>query len=68
MQFFKNPGIIIRVSIAVGYMLLSIIMLFSPMSATILSKNMKYLFCLLLMAYGIFRCYRAYQLYKELEQ
>ena len=68
MQFFKNPGIIIRASIAIGYILLSILILLSPISTTILSSNTKYLFSALLMAYGIFRCYRAYQLYKETQE
>jgi hypothetical protein len=67
MQFFKNPGIVIRFGIAIGYILLSILILLSPVAKTILSDNMKYLFSTLLFVYGIFRCYRAYQLYKETE-
>lgn len=67
MQIFKNPGIVIRFAIAIGYVLLSILILISPFVKTILSDNMKYLFSALLFAYGIFRCYRAYQLYKEIE-
>jgi hypothetical protein len=68
MSIFKNPGIIIRASIAVGYILLSILIFFSPISTTVLSENMKYAFSALLMAYGIFRSYRAFQLYKNLEE
>ena len=68
MQFLKNPGFIIRIAIAVGYILLSILLLYIPNSSTILSQNMLYLFCALLMAYGIFRLYRAYLLYKETEE
>lgn len=67
MQFLKNPGIIIRVAIAVAYILLGILVIFTPLS-TILSDKMKYVFSILLIAYGIFRCYRAYQLYKDVEE
>lgn len=67
MQFFKNPGIVIRAAIAVAYILLGILVIFTPLSG-VLSDNMKYIFSILLIAYGIFRCYRAYQLYKEIEE
>lgn len=66
MNFLKNPGLVVRFLIAIGYILLSILFFFSPITSETLTKNLKYAFCALLMIYGLYRVYRAYQLYKEL--
>lgn len=66
MSLFKNPGLIIRFAIAIGYILLSISLFFSPITSETLSKNLKFAFCAVLFAYGVFRCYRAYQLFKDI--
>ncbi len=66
MNLFKNPGLVIRFSIAVGYVLLSILLFITPIASESLSENLKLAFCALLFAYGIFRFYRTYQLFKEI--
>ena len=66
MNFFKNPGVVIRLFIAVGYILLSVLLFITPIASETLSRNLKFAFCVLLFAYGVFRLYRAYQLFKEI--
>lgn len=67
MNFLKNPGLLIRAFIAIAYVFLGILILTSPISTEVLSKSLKYIFGVLLMVYGLFRCYRAYQLYNDLK-
>lgn len=67
MNILKNPGLLLRAFIAIAYVILGILIINSPISAEVLSKTLKYCFGVLLIVYGLFRSYRAYQLYNDLK-
>lgn len=65
MKNLKNPGFIIRMAIAAGYIVLAVILLLHPEIINFLSRGMVYAFCTLIIIYGSFRGYRALQLLKN---
>ena len=65
MNAFKNPGFLLRIAIAVGYICMGLLLFFSHKEMQLLSKEWNLALAALLFAYGIFRTFRAYQLYKE---
>lgn len=65
MNRFLNPAFLLRFAIAVGYIILGILLLTMPIIVKLLNKTTQPLFAILLMAYGCFRLYRAYQIVKE---
>ncbi|MFN8236541.1 MAG: hypothetical protein U0T77_00100 [Chitinophagales bacterium] len=65
MEFLKNPGFILRVIIAAGYILLGILLIIHPSALGFLTKDMTRAFSAVLIIYGLFRGYRAYQFYKD---
>ncbi|MFN8295765.1 MAG: hypothetical protein U0T69_06185 [Chitinophagales bacterium] len=67
MNQFLNPAFLLRLAIAIGYLFLGAALLFFPVSIAILNKTTRPLFALLLVAYGLFRLYRAFQILKEEE-
>jgi len=67
MEFIKNPGFILRIIIAAGYILLGILLIFHPSALGFLSKDMTRAFSVVLILYGLFRGYRAYQFYRDEE-
>ncbi|MBP6660225.1 MAG: hypothetical protein KA174_06055 [Chitinophagales bacterium] len=62
---FNNPGFILRIAIAVAYILIGISVFLIKNVSIFSSDILKYAFAALLISYGIFRAYRAFQLYKE---
>lgn len=61
----NNAGFVLRLSIAVAYIIVGISIFFLK-NLNLFSSNMfKYAFAILLISYGIFRTYRAFQFYKE---
>jgi len=67
MNKFFHPAFILRFVIAIGYIVLGILVLFLPISMKLLNKSTQPLFALLLIIYGGFRIYRAFQIIKEEE-
>lgn len=65
MNFLKQPGFILRMSISAGYIILAIYLLVYPTALSFLTKEMTYAFSAVLIIYGLFRAYRAFQQYKE---
>ena len=68
MAFIKNPGFILRISISIGYIMLGIMLSIHPSVISFLSVEMTYIFCSLLVIYGLFRGYRAYEIYQKTEK
>ncbi len=62
---FNHPGFILRIAIAIGYVLIGAAALFLKNLNLFSSDTLKYGFGILLISYGIFRMYRAFQMYKE---
>lgn len=65
MKIFQDPGFIIRTLTAIGYVILGIVLALHPTIISFLSKEMTLIFSAVLVIYGLFRGYRAWQLYKE---
>ena len=61
----NNPGFVLRIAIAIAYILIGISLFFIKNLTIFSSDTLKYVFAFLLISYGIFRVYRAFQLYKE---
>jgi hypothetical protein len=61
----NNPGFIIRIAIAIGYILIGSSVFFIKNISIFSSNILKYAFSVLLISYGVFRVYRALQLYKQ---
>jgi hypothetical protein len=64
MNRFTHPAVILRLVIAVAYILLGIMVLVAKFSKILLTPATKIPFALLLIAYGLFRVYRACRLTK----
>jgi len=67
MNKYTQPAFLLRFAIAAGYIILGGALLLLPVNIALLNATTKVLFALLLMAYGIFRLYRAFQLLNEEE-
>ncbi len=65
MNIFQDPGFIIRTLTAIAYVVLGIFLALHPYIISFLSHQMTYAFAAVLIIYGLFRGYRAWQLYKE---
>lgn len=65
MDFLRNPAFILRALIALAYVAMGFVLLANAKALTFLSPLMKYAFALLLIAYGIFRGYRAWNMFKN---
>lgn len=65
MSKLTNPVFILRFAIAIGYIVLGILLVVLPISLELLNKTTKPLFSILLIAYGLFRLYRAFHTLKE---
>ncbi len=65
MEFLKNPGFLLRIFISAGYIALAIFLITYPSALSFLSEDLTYAFSGVLIIYGLFRGYRAYQQYKE---
>lgn len=60
-----NPSFILRFAIAAAYIFLGGLLMFSSLTIKIFSGSTKYAFAALLIAYGLFRMYRAFKSLKE---
>lgn len=60
-----QPAFLLRVAIAIGYIVLGVLLLTMPLTIKILNNITQPLFAALLLAYGGFRIYRAVQMLKE---
>jgi len=67
MNKFLHPAFLLRLAIALGYIVLGIVLLTLPLHLALLNTATKPLFALLLLMYGFFRLYRAFQILKEEE-
>lgn len=65
MNFLRDPGFLIRIAIAAGYIALSVFLFVRPDILNFLGKQMTYLFSAVILIYGLFRGYRAWQLFQE---
>jgi hypothetical protein len=65
MNFLKNPAFILRFLIALAYIGLGIALFINQSTMLFLSKGLKYAFALLLIAYGSFRGYRAWNQFQN---
>lgn len=65
MEFLRNPAFILRALIALAYVGLGLALLVNARALLILAPAMKYAFAVLLIAYGIFRGYRAWNMFKN---
>ena len=68
MNSFLQPAFLLRFTIAIAYIILGIVLIVLPIDIKLLNNTTKPLFSLLLIAYGTFRLYRAFQLLKEEEK
>jgi hypothetical protein len=68
MEFYKDPGFILRLVIVAGYIALAVYLFIHPGILSFLSKEMTYAFAAVILLYALFRGYRAYQLFKEEER
>ena len=68
MNAFKKPGFLLRIAIAIGYIIMGIILLINYKEMQLLSKEWNLALGALLTAYGVFRAFRAIQLYKNNEE
>jgi ABC-type Co2+ transport system permease subunit len=62
---YNNPGFILRISIAIAYVLIGTSLFFIKNSTLFSNDIFRYAFAGLLTAYGVFRIYRAFQMYKD---
>lgn len=62
---YNNPGFILRISIAIAYLLIGASLFFIKNLSLFSSDTFKYLFAVLLVSYGVFRIYRALKMYKD---
>lgn len=67
MSLFKNPGFVLRIGIAIAYVLLGISLFFIKNFSLIPSDTLKFALAALLIAYGIFRGYRAVKMYSDIQ-
>lgn len=68
MNDFLHPAFLIRLAIAIAYIALAAVLFFLPVTKLpILSDKTKLALSVLLLAYGLFRLYRAFQYKKEME-
>lgn len=67
MKSYFNPAFVLRFCIAIAYIILGIVLMALPMQLALLKGTTKILFATLLMAYGLFRLYRAFHTLKESE-
>ncbi|MBK9330041.1 MAG: hypothetical protein IPM95_12230 [Sphingobacteriales bacterium] len=67
MNFLQSPGFILRVIIAAGYIILGILLIIHPSVLGFLTKDMTRAFSAVLIIYGLFRGYRAYQFFNDEE-
>jgi hypothetical protein len=65
MNKYTQPTFVFRTAIAIGYVVLGILIFTLPIRLELLTKITKPIFSILLIAYGIFRLYRAFQMIKE---
>ena len=65
MNFLKNPAFLFRLAIALAYIGLGIALLVNKNAAFFLSSGIKYVFAALLIAYGCFRVYRAWNQFQN---
>ena len=61
-------GFLLRIAIAIGYIIMGIILLINYKEMQLLSKEWNLALGALLTAYGVFRAFRAIQLYKNNEE
>jgi hypothetical protein len=67
MNYLKNPAFIIRLAIALGYIVLGIMLLVNYRCFDLLTPKFSILLAALLVVYGFFRAYRAYRFIHEEE-
>lgn len=67
MSLFKNPGFVLRIGIAMAYILLGISLFFIKNFSPIPSDTLKFALAILLIGYGFFRGYRAVKLYSDIQ-
>lgn len=60
-----NPSFILRFAIALAYIILGGLLLFSSVTIKIFNSTTQYAFAALLILYGLFRMYRAFKSLKE---
>lgn len=65
MNLFSHPGFVLRICIAAGYIVLSIFLFLRPYILSFLTTELTYGFSVVLLLYGFFRIYRAYEMYKN---
>jgi hypothetical protein len=64
----KIRDFLLRIAIAIGYIIMGIILLINYKEMQLLSKEWNLALGALLTAYGVFRAFRAIQLYKNNEE
>lgn len=62
MNVFKQPGFLLRLAIAIGYICLGVLLFFNYKEMDILNKKWSVALAALLLVYGAFRVFRAVQL------
>lgn len=67
MNLLSNPAFILRFTIAIAYIFLGALLLFSSIKISVLSNTNQYALAALLVVYGVFRMYRAIKILKEEE-
>lgn len=65
MDFLKQSGQILRMSIGVAYVILGLILMFFKINLFGLPTKTKIIFSVLIIAYGLFRLYRAIKFKNE---
>jgi hypothetical protein len=65
MNFLKDPGFVLRISISIAYVVLAVYLFLHPDVLAFLTHNLVYAFSAVIFIYGLFRGYRAILLYKE---
>ena len=65
MNFLRQSGQILRMSIGVAYVILGLILIFLKINLFGLPTKTKIIFSVLLIAYGLFRMYRAIKFKNE---
>jgi hypothetical protein len=68
MNYLKEPGFLLRLAIAAGYVVLAVYLFLHPNILSFLSKEMTWIFAAVILLYGLFRAYRGYLFYKEQEE
>lgn len=65
MKFLTNPALVLRALIALAYIGLGGALLLNARALPMLSPVMRIAFAVLLLAYGSFRAYRAWDMFKN---